>query len=101
MIGRDRRPGFGNQWERVDRITGMELNAWKQSNRLVVGLLLLAFAGCAPEAHFTLNSVYLAKQERDTKQALAQRKAEIGDVLTAMFGTPDKPMVPELDGIDV
>jgi mono/diheme cytochrome c family protein len=65
-----------------------------------VSLLLGAF-GCAPEAHFTLNSVYLLKQERDTKQSLAKRKNELGDVLTAMFGTPDRPTVPELDGLDI
>lgn len=69
--------------------------------RLATCLLFVAALGCAPEAHFTLNSVYLLKQERDTKQSLAQRKTELGDVLTAMFGTPDMPMVPELDGVDV
>jgi mono/diheme cytochrome c family protein len=84
------------------RMTGMELSIWKTNvSRVAIGLLLLAAVGCAPEAHFTLNSVYLVKQERDTKQTLAQRKSELGDVLIAMFGTPDNPMVPELDGMDV
>lgn len=72
----------------------------RHSVGLIWLLAIVLLAGCGSEARFTLNSVYLLKQERDTKQSLAQRQAELADVLTAMFGTPDDPQVPSLDGID-
>lgn len=69
---------------------------------LIVTVLTLGSVGCgAPEAHFTLNEAYLIKQERDSKVAIQNRKAEIADIITAMFGTPDDPRVPELGELDV
>lgn len=57
--------------------------------------------GCAPDAQFNLNSVYIAKQERDTRADLSERRAQVGDVLVGMFGTPDEPQLPSLGDLDL
>lgn len=69
--------------------------------RLALAATLCGAVGCAPEAHFTLNAVYLLKQEREFNQPLVQRRTQLGEVLTGMFGTPDEPQVPVLEGLDV
>jgi mono/diheme cytochrome c family protein len=79
---------------------------YRTAARRLVDLLPVALAawcgaGCAPEAHFTLNTVYLVKQERESKESLETRKSEFADILTAMFGTPDRPQVPALGNLNV
>ncbi|MGE3776430.1 MAG: c-type cytochrome [Pirellulaceae bacterium] len=74
------------------------------ASRLSWTMLVVAVAvsvGCDTEAQFKLNSVYLLKQQRDTKQDLEARKTELADALTGMFGTPDEPLVPSLGDLDL
>lgn len=77
----------------------------KSATALVAGVLAiasLASAGCYPVAHFNMNEVYLLRQEREAKTELSeQRRQEIGEVMVAMFGTPDEPLVPTLGDVDV
>lgn len=57
--------------------------------------------GCYGVAQFNLNEVYLLKQERDARTEIpAERRRQIGDVLIAMFGTPDEPQMPDLGELD-
>ncbi len=65
-------------------------------------LLLAAVAGCGdPRSHFPVNRVYLKKQELAAQLELSdQQRRDIVDVLELLFGTPDAPRVPELDGLD-
>jgi mono/diheme cytochrome c family protein len=78
-------------------------SVWNHSTGVLV--LLLAFTigalGCAPDAHFTLNAVYLTKQEKEANIDLTSRRAEISNILTGMFGTPDDPQVPVLGDVNV
>lgn len=65
-----------------------------------VGTAVLATGCGAPEAQFRENAVAIFKRENEVKEPFsAQRKQEIGEVLVALFGTPDDPHVPEV-GVD-
>ncbi len=71
------------------------------------GLMLLAsgwITGCGePTATFSLNSVYLRKQEIDQQNEASLPQAQVTTVVnavTALFGTPDEPyMPPGVEGI--
>ncbi|MBP86128.1 MAG: hypothetical protein CMJ64_05330 [Planctomycetaceae bacterium] len=60
-------------------------------------------AGCSRnEATFNRNEAYVKNQERLTKETFsAERKADLDEVLSGLFGTPDRPIVPALGDIDV
>ena len=66
--------------------------------------LLTCLAGCQESSpvQYKLNSVELLKQEKllldNGDQFDASYKQEIGSILTALFGTPDEPIVPMLLG---
>ena len=64
---------------------------------------LVAFAGCgAHESQFPVNRVYLKKEELAARIDLTvQQRQDIVDTLEFLFGTPDQPQVPRLDGVDV
>ena len=65
-----------------------------------VSTVVLATGCGAPEAQFRENAVAIFKRENEVKEPFsAQRKQEIGEVLVALFGTPDDPHVPEV-GVD-
>jgi mono/diheme cytochrome c family protein len=70
---------------------------------VVVGVLLLsASGGCgAPVAKFESNRAYAINQEVSLDAKLSpQRMQEVADVVAAMFGTPDQPHMPAIDGYD-
>jgi mono/diheme cytochrome c family protein len=68
---------------------------------LLASLIMPWLIGCTPEAEFRFNSVYALKQEKEFKAELdTKRRFEIGNILVAMFGTPDEPHVPSLAGVD-
>lgn len=67
--------------------------------------VLLAAAGCdAPVAQFRTNEAYLINQEikqGDLERADRERfKQNLKNIMEAMFGTPDEPIFPYLEGID-
>ena len=64
---------------------------------------LVAAVGCgANEPQFPVNRVYLKKQELAAQIDLTvQQRQDIVDTLEFLFGTPDDPRVPSLDGVDV
>ena len=70
---------------------------------LALSFLLACHAGCfAPEAAFELNALHVLKWERAFREAFTtERKRELDDVLSTMFGTPDAPSLPSLASIDV
>jgi mono/diheme cytochrome c family protein len=73
--------------------------AWLKSYAVAC---LVLMSGCVPEADFNFNMVYAIKQQRDLKMEFSdQRQREMGDVLTALFGTPDDPHVPAIGVADV
>jgi len=62
----------------------------------------VAFVGCgAGEPHFPANRVYRKQQELAAQIELSdQQRQDITDTLEFLFGTPDEPRVPDLEGID-
>jgi mono/diheme cytochrome c family protein len=66
-------------------------------------LLIASLAGCIrTEATFRENAVFQLKQERESREELsAERKQEIAQVLSGLFGTPDKPNVPKLGDVEI
>ncbi|MBC8352231.1 MAG: c-type cytochrome [Planctomycetes bacterium] len=69
---------------------------------VVLVLLVSSFVGCTTKAKFSENAVYILKQERDLNVEISpQQRRDIAEVLAGMFGTPDKPNVPKLGGIDI
>ena len=77
-----------------------------QKGIVVPGLLLISFlttmAGCGrPEARFKLNTVHVAAQEAAVGTELSRsQQRNLATVLTAMFGTPDEPLVPQMAEAD-
>jgi len=67
---------------------------------LVLGLpLLLPAIGCSPPAHFESNAVYMHTKEVAIKEEFSQnRKQEVANAMAALFGTPDEPHLPQLEG---
>jgi len=65
--------------------------------------LLVVAAGCGGnESQFPTNRVYLRQQELAAKFELTDRqRQDIAETLDHLFGTPDAPRVPRLDGVDV
>jgi len=69
---------------------------------LVLSCFVLLASGCSEtlEPAFKLNSVELLKQEKlflgEGEHFDAAHKKEIGSILTAIFGTPNEPLVPVL-----
>lgn len=70
------------------------------------GLVVMSvFAGCdAPVVQFRTNELYLMNQEfksqplpRDKRRQLQQN---LKDLMTALFGTPDEPYFPTVEGVD-
>ena len=88
---------------RTSRVCGID-NA---STAIVRGLSVLAvvagLAGCgAPEAEFRGNLVYVHRKQLETDSKFTQQQtADIANVLAAYFGTPDKPHLPKLAGVDL
>jgi mono/diheme cytochrome c family protein len=85
---------------------------WQFTRRLVpvgslVWLVLVALSGCdAPTAHFKPNLTYvrnqqLIKEPRGLNEpAVRQQIDDVADVLAALFGTPDAPFVPAIEGVE-
>lgn len=72
-----------------------------QTSRLLAVLLLpVILAGCdsSPEPRFRFNRVALLKQEKtdlaEGEKYPAEYQQEIGNILTALYGTPDQPRFP-------
>lgn len=64
------------------------------------GCLILCLTGCfAPPPQFPLNAVRVRKWERDFRQEFSlQRKRDLSDAMVQLFGSPNAPCLPELDG---
>jgi mono/diheme cytochrome c family protein len=80
-------------------------NAKPPRHLATVVLVLVATSlvgGCgAPAASFQPATIYILERERESNEPIpAAQKGEIADTLSALFGTPDKPHVPVLAGID-
>src|SRR5436190_4487451 len=78
-------------------------------NRLLIILLVLGagLAGCgAPVAEFRRYETYAHKMlpaAKTSKEASDQRqqRQDIDEILQALFGTPDEPSLPAVEGIEV
>jgi mono/diheme cytochrome c family protein len=79
------------------------LPLFRTAKKAACAVFLLAVAGCgAGEPHFPVNRVYLRQQELAAQIDLSlQQRQDIVDTLEFLFGTPDEPRVPGLDGLDV
>ena len=69
---------------------------------LLVGLLAI-LAGCTAEPDFRLNAVHqrtIEKEQLDGEAIAGERINEVGDILTALFGTPADPVFPDIPGLD-
>lgn len=73
------------------------------ARRAAWAALAVVIAGCgAGEPHFPVNRVYLKQQELAAQIELSpQQRQDIVDTLEFLFGTPDEPRVPNLEGLDV
>ena len=73
-----------------------KLGSSKMNSQVILGFLVLfVVTGCdAPLAQYSLDLVYMRKQERDAEDFTEEQKQDVSDILTAMFGTPDEPHVP-------
>lgn len=72
----------------------------------VVGLGVFAIGCDAPVANFRLNRAFERKMEianlGDEKAHLStQQVQDVAEILTALFGTPDDPNMPAVEGVDV
>ncbi|MEM8679010.1 MAG: cytochrome c [Planctomycetota bacterium] len=66
---------------------------------LILTLLLVSIAGCSPPiASYTLNNLYMRKQENESADFTDEQIDNVAEILTAMFGTPDEPTLP--GGVD-
>lgn len=69
--------------------------------RAACSVLMLAMVGCdAPIAMYTLDRVNMRKQEKASADFTAEQRQDVMDILTALFGTPDQPHLPNVDGIE-
>ena len=72
--------------------------------QIPLSMLLLVAAvlvGCDPPiAMYTLDAVNIRKQEKASEEFTPEQKQDVTDILTAMFGTPDDPHLPAVDGMD-
>lgn len=58
-------------------------------------VILACLIGCSPPiASYSLNRVYMRKQENDAEEFTREQKENVAEILTAMFGTPDDPILP-------
>ena len=66
-------------------------------------VVLVAVAGCGwDESQFPPNRVYLRQQQLAAQIELTDRqRQDIAEALEDLFGTPDEPRVPDVDGMDV
>ncbi|MCA9189222.1 MAG: cytochrome c [Pirellulaceae bacterium] len=71
-------------------------------NRFLWLLLpVLVATGCdAPEARFRMNMAYLHKNEKKAEAFTAEQKADVANILAALFGTPDQPHLPQGAGLE-
>lgn len=66
----------------------------------LLAVVALLAAGCSsPPPDFKLNLVYLKAEERNGTLTETQVQ-ELADALEGLFGTPDNPQVPQLEGVD-
>jgi len=63
-------------------------------------LLIAVMAGCSPDPEFKFNAVQMRAKERIELEADQTfdpiHERDIGNILTAMFGTPDEPHFPQI-----
>lgn len=72
---------------------------WRLSFAALLGSLLLATGCSTPPPDFELNLVYLKMEERNGRLTETQLQ-ELADAMDGLFGTPDHPVVPQLEGVD-
>lgn len=67
-----------------------------------IAVALTATVGCgSPDAEFRANHVYLAVLENQNNLEIERRQMQnVKDVVTALFGTPDEPKVPQVADVD-
>ncbi len=67
--------------------------------RIMPILLVIVTCGCSPEPSFRLNSVHMLTIEKtmlsDGERVSDEFKNQLGNVMTAMFGTPNDPWFPD------
>ena len=62
---------------------------------IVLSLALVSVLGCGPPiASFSLDRVYMRRQEKDSVDFTPEQKSNVAEILQAMFGTPDAPTLP-------
>lgn len=68
----------------------------------VLGISIVMSSGCnTSEAPFLLNTVYVrAKKNEGLGELNAAQQKNLADTLNAIFGTPDKPELPQIAGVD-
>jgi mono/diheme cytochrome c family protein len=90
--------------------TGLQSNSSREATGrawwpCLLMVATLCLTGCGqPTASYSLNQVYLRKQEHDQMngdRVPATQVKDLANVLTALYGTPDDPhMPPGVEGID-
>ncbi|GIW94285.1 MAG: cytochrome c [Pirellulaceae bacterium] len=88
------------------RIGGLGRLPVRRFVAVLVGIVLLASFGCgAPVAEFRTNELYLIHQEFKSEPLPASKRRELQqnlkDLMVALFGTPDEPYFPEVEGVDI
>ncbi len=65
--------------------------------------VILLSSGCdAPVARYEQNRVFWAKQNRGLEEKLtADQRQNLVNIMDALFGTPDEPVVPQLANLDL
>ena len=71
--------------------------------RTIWAFVLVLAAGCgSDESHFPANRVYLRQQELAAKFELSdQQRQDVVETVEYLFGTPNEPRIPRLDGVDL
>jgi len=73
-----------------------ERMASRTTVRWLLALLAMSLIGCDVDARFHLNNPYVHSLERKNDTDLTSREQEVANALTALFGTPDEPALPQL-----
>ncbi len=71
--------------------------AFRKMKVITVAFLVVMAAGCSPEPEFRINAVHkltIEKEFLDGKPVSQDQISQMGNALTALFGTPEQPAFP-------